>query len=302
MPETSIARSIVRHLLPRPVREAVAQGRLLMAERRARRAFDAATPADTRLWLAELEMLAARYPVPKIAYRYDPDTLVARGRERAQFLLGLDSKPGSRFLEIGPSDGLTLLALKNLGRNALGLDIVDALHPLARAGGVQVRVKDATHMDFPDASFDVVYSFNAFEHLPDPAKTLHLIGRVLSPGGLHYVITGGLGWSPHGAHLYDTIGVPYVTQLFDDTTIDAYLARHGLHAQRPWFNNWPVEQYRAGIAAEKGVFDTIQYRELRNRWVVDLIAEFPAQFRRAPSFDSLLVDCIEGTFRKRVAP
>jgi ubiquinone/menaquinone biosynthesis C-methylase UbiE len=28
---------------------------------------------------------------------------------------------------------------------------------------------DASRMDFPDGSFDSVYSCNVFEHLPDPA-------------------------------------------------------------------------------------------------------------------------------------
>jgi SAM-dependent methyltransferase len=298
MTRAGIARSIARRLLPRPIKEAVVQGRLVLGERRARRAYDAATPTDTRLGLAELEMLAGRYPVPKIAYRYDPDALLARGVERARFLLTIDSQPRRRFLEIGTSDGMTLLGLKNAGRDVLGIDIVDALDPRARAAGVALRILDATHIDLPADSFDVVYSFNAFEHLPDPAKTFEGIGRVLAPGGLFYLSTGSLGWSPHGAHLYDTIGVPYVAQLFDENTIQNYLTRHGLHAQRPWYNNWPIEQYRAGFAAQQAVFETLQYRESRNRYVVDLIAEFPAQFRRAPSFDSLLVEYIEALFRK----
>src|SRR5262249_2432074 len=42
---------------------------------------------------------------------------------------------------------------------------------------------DASRMDFPDASFDLVYSFNVFEHLPDPAVVLEEKIRVTRPGG-----------------------------------------------------------------------------------------------------------------------
>lgn len=42
---------------------------------------------------------------------------------------------------------------------------------------------DATKMDFEDASFDFVYSFNVFEHLPEPVQVLSEIKRILKPGG-----------------------------------------------------------------------------------------------------------------------
>jgi SAM-dependent methyltransferase len=42
---------------------------------------------------------------------------------------------------------------------------------------------DATTMSFADESFDLVYSFNVFEHLPEPAAVLSDIIRVLRPGG-----------------------------------------------------------------------------------------------------------------------
>ena len=42
---------------------------------------------------------------------------------------------------------------------------------------------DASRMDFPDGSFDLVHSFNVFEHLPDPAVVLEEKIRVTRPGG-----------------------------------------------------------------------------------------------------------------------
>jgi hypothetical protein len=44
---------------------------------------------------------------------------------------------------------------------------------------------------------------------------------------------------------------------------------------------------------------TVRYTEARNRFHTSLIAEYPAQCRRAPSFDSLLVDRVEALFQKQ---
>ena len=82
---------------------------------------------------------------------------------------------------------------------------------------------DATRLDFPNAAFDLVYSFNVFEHLNDPAATFGEMVRVLRPGGVAYIAFTSLRWSPHGAHLYKTVGIPYVTVLFDEADVAAYL-------------------------------------------------------------------------------
>ena len=45
-----------------------------------------------------------------------------------------------------------------------------------------VRV-DVTEMEFPDASFDVVYCSHVLEHVPDDRKAMREFFRVLKPGG-----------------------------------------------------------------------------------------------------------------------
>ena len=48
---------------------------------------------------------------------------------------------------------------------------------------IRFEVADAQALPFPDASFEVVYSFGSAKHWPDPLKGLSECWRVLKPGG-----------------------------------------------------------------------------------------------------------------------
>jgi tocopherol O-methyltransferase len=112
--------------------------------------------------------------------------LIARLAEQAAV------PPGSRVLDIGCGFGGSALWLaRNRGCQVTGVTIspVQAKRAaeLARADGLDRRaeflVMDANHLDFPAATFDVVWVVECSEHLDDKAAFLRACARVLRPGG-----------------------------------------------------------------------------------------------------------------------
>lgn len=98
---------------------------------------------------------------------------------------------------------------KTIARKLLGIDRRFA-RTMRRHLGVesfrpaQQLQMDASQMTFDDASFDVVYSFSVFEHLPDPESVLQEARRVLRPGGVL-----SISW-----HLYSSEGGCHDLRIF----------------------------------------------------------------------------------------
>jgi SAM-dependent methyltransferase len=101
---------------------------------------------------------------------------------------------GKRVLEVGFGPGYDAFALMQNGAIYSGIDIAPenverTLKHLAPYGlHPDVREADAEALPFSDASFDVVYSNGVLHHVPDIAKAILEVRRVLKPGGSLYVI------------------------------------------------------------------------------------------------------------------
>jgi SAM-dependent methyltransferase len=100
-------------------------------------------------------------------------------------------RPGVRVLEIGTGTGALLDHLRNLGHDAQGVEIDPALIAESRQwhGELPVQRVTGTALPFPDASFDIVMSFDVFEHIPDTDAHLREVCRVLRPGGSYLMQT-----------------------------------------------------------------------------------------------------------------
>lgn len=94
-----------------------------------------------------------------------------------------------KVLEIGCGLGTDGAQFAKAGADYTGVDLTNAAIELARKRfelfGLtgKFQVADAENLDFPDESFDVVYSHGVLHHTPDIDAAVQEIHRVLKPGG-----------------------------------------------------------------------------------------------------------------------
>ncbi|MBI5509075.1 MAG: class I SAM-dependent methyltransferase [Deltaproteobacteria bacterium] len=97
--------------------------------------------------------------------------------------------PGGRLLEIGCGMGDDTAEWVSRGMLVTAIDLtkpaVDTTRKRLALSGMQADVKlgNAEALDFPAATFDVVYSFGVLHHSPDTERTIEEVRRVLRPGG-----------------------------------------------------------------------------------------------------------------------
>jgi SAM-dependent methyltransferase len=117
----------------------------------------------------------------------EQDRLAALNRlTNAAFVRFLDVPAGAHVLEIGSGLGLLAVAVASTAADVLveGVDIAPAqIAAAVRHPRVHYRQGDAHALEFPDASFDLVYARYLLEHVAMPAAVLGEMRRVVRPGG-----------------------------------------------------------------------------------------------------------------------
>ncbi|HEY4216036.1 MAG TPA: class I SAM-dependent methyltransferase [Gemmatimonadaceae bacterium] len=107
-----------------------------------------------------------------------------------------------RVLVVGCGTGREAGILARFLRSeTIGIDI-EQQFPFDVDGAQPARLMrmDAQSLSFTDASFDLVYSFHALEHIPDFRRALSEMNRVLAPGGIFCIGT------PNRARLVGYLG------------------------------------------------------------------------------------------------
>ncbi len=144
----------------------------------------------------------------------DSRKLAARARLQSKYTVAeipwflwvarqLPLEPGHHILDIGCGPGWFWTATADIVPEKLTLTLADLSPGMVREAvercqplpfaSVQGRQADATALPFAESAFDVVVAMHMLYHLPDPAKVIAEMCRVLKPGGFLAVTTNGAG-------------------------------------------------------------------------------------------------------------
>ena len=96
-------------------------------------------------------------------------------------------KPEDKILEIGCGIGTVVNELSRNGHDIIGIDISGEAIEYGRTkyGDIHLEVQAAEILPYEDESFEVVLSFDLFEHIAEIDKHISEVRRVLRPGGYY---------------------------------------------------------------------------------------------------------------------
>lgn len=131
---------------------------------------------------------------------------------------------------------------------------------------LEFHAVDAMNMPYRDNHFDLVVSFNAFEHIPNPARALDEMIRVTKPGGLIYVTFDPIWTADSGSHFYYRVAEPWRHLLCDDDQyiremLAANAAEDECDDYRTGMNRLRLAEHRAVFERWKGKIDFLVEQE-----------------------------------------
>lgn len=144
------------------------------------RAFWQAHPCGTKF--AEAEPGSRRFYELVEHHRYETEWHIPAAAD-------FSATRGLQVLEIGCGVGTDGAQFAKAGADYTGVDLTEAAVELAQNRFKlfdlpgNFRTADAEKLDFPDESFDVVYSHGVLHHTPDTAQAVREVHRVLKKGG-----------------------------------------------------------------------------------------------------------------------
>jgi ubiquinone/menaquinone biosynthesis C-methylase UbiE len=162
---------------------------------------------------------------------------------------------GKRILDIACGEGYGAAAFQRAGAaHVIGVDISEAACSHASDKyGIDARIGSAEQIPLPDASIDVVVSFETVEHVPEPSRFLDECARVLVPGGRLIISTPN-------KEVYSRPGQPpnpyHCSEMTEGEFLSALQRFHGikLYSQHP---NWAPRWSPRILSAEETPWDRL---------------------------------------------
>jgi SAM-dependent methyltransferase len=144
-------------------------------------------------------------PTSKLPAAYQLKLKILAGLERSV-------APGATILDFGCGAGLAVRELRSWGFDAYGFDVQEKKEPdtdpsdLIDKGIIRVCTDETAPLPFPEGMFDVVLSYQVFEHVHDYSHSISELARIMKPDGVSlHVFPARL--RPFEAH----VGIPFAS-------------------------------------------------------------------------------------------
>ena len=187
-------------------------------------------------------------------YGHWRDSPVTRQRYRELLATFEPFRLTNRLLDVGCGAGFFLEEARATGWEVHGSEYGEGPLALARSRGLDVVKAPVGPETFPAISFDVVTAFEVFEHVRDPMREAAVIAKVLRANGLLYCTTpnfDSLSRRVLGPR-WSIIEYPEHLWYFTPQTIQAWLGRFGLVADRVWSSGVSLTRLRNSLPASAG--------------------------------------------------
>jgi ubiquinone/menaquinone biosynthesis C-methylase UbiE len=241
---------------------------------------------------------------PRPEYGYDPVSTWKRATSRSLTLLDLQGirVPGKSVLDVGAGDGMLGAALAAFGHSVSLVDQEDWRHEQAKS--VAFKAADCCRqLPYESNSFDLVCSYNSFEHFPTPDTVYAEMVRVTKPGGWIHAEFNPLYSSPWGLHAYRTLRMPYTQFLFSEEFILQKLDELGIwdlgkkRVELQFLNKWRLSQFDS-LWARPGCVVVTNHRMIDSE-ELQLVLEYPEAFQgRELTVEDLTVSGVTVSIRK----
>lgn len=132
------------------------------------------------------------------------------------------------YLDMGCGTGELTLALAGMGAGRItGVDFLPRSIATAKSHAARLGIANAQfvcadlHAWQAPEKYDVLLSFDAFEHIDEPRAFLRRMKELAAPGGLAVICFGPLFHSPFGDHMWGffRVQVPWRGVLFDENAM-----------------------------------------------------------------------------------
>jgi SAM-dependent methyltransferase len=165
---------------------------------------------------------------------------------------------GRLALEIGGSGGLLAGIFSSIVDRVICTDIIDLqlkydgqfprllkekFERNSRSlnlGKIEFQVADAQNLFFRDGLFDLVFTQNALEHIPDPLTAIREAFRVLKPGGIFYATFDPVWTADSGSHFLEFVNEPWLQILLTDDEFCECMRNGGA-------DDWQIASYRGDM-------------------------------------------------------